>query len=123
MKNLKFIFLILFLSSCNLSEHKIEKVNSIIENAEQNIDGLTKEDIEDLDLKIEELKYELEMNRNKYTDEQVKEILKIQGRYAALIVKKEFNTFKETVNDLGNQIEGFIEGIKSDTINKTNENE
>jgi hypothetical protein len=47
----------------------------------------------------------------------------LQGRYFAVAVKKGFNDFQESLNDFGNQMEGFIEGIKSDTNNKTNENE
>ncbi len=36
---------------------------------------------------------------------------------------KGINDFQESVKDLGHQMEGFIEGIQSDTNNKTNENE
>jgi hypothetical protein len=32
-------------------------------------------------------------------------------------MKKGFNELKESVEDFGNQMEGFIEGINSDTLN------
>jgi hypothetical protein len=75
-----------------------------------------------------ELESDLEQNKDKYTDEQVKEIGKLQGRYFAVSLKKGINNFQESLKDLNNQMEGFIEGIKSDTNNNnknnnTNENE
>jgi hypothetical protein len=67
---------------------------------------------------MQELESDLEQNRDKYTDEQVKEIGKLQGRYFALAVKKGINDFQESLKDLGSQMEGFIQGINSDTLNK-----
>ena len=70
-----------------------------------------------------ELEIDLLQNREKYTDEQVKEIGKLLGRYFAITVKKGINDFQESLKVIGNQMDGFIEGIKSNTNNKTNENE
>ena len=77
---------------------------------------MTKHDFENLELQIKDLEQDHSETRGKYTDEQIKDIGKLQDRYAAFSVKK-------GLNDFGNQMEGFIEGIKSDTNNKTNENE
>jgi hypothetical protein len=118
------IFLTTFflLGSCNSSQSKLDKAQAKIEYAEQNKKEMTSQDWSNLETRMSELGNDLELNRDKYSDEQVIKIKKIQGRYTALMVKKGLNTFKETIKDLGNQMEGFIEGVKSDN-NKTNENE
>jgi bisphosphoglycerate-independent phosphoglycerate mutase (AlkP superfamily) len=119
MKNLIFTGLLvaLGLSSCNTAQSKIDHLEDSIEFAEQNQDGMIDKDWSALELNMQNLEKDLEQNRDKYTDEQVKEIGKLQGRYFAVAVKKEIIDFQESVKDLGNQMEGFIEGIKSDTNN------
>ena len=97
-------------------------MSKIIEQGYQNKDNLTQSDLDKMELKMEELEKDLELNRNNYTDEQVKEIGRLQGRYAAILVKKGINDFQESVKDLNNQMEGFMEGIKDDTT-KTQKNE
>jgi uncharacterized protein YceK len=120
------ILLLIFfvaLSGCNNVQSRLDKAEKELVYAEQNKEDMSNEDWTALETKMLELESDLEQNRDKYTDEQVKEIGKLQGRYYAVAVKKGINDFQESVKDLGNQMEGFIEGIKSDTDNKTNENE
>ena len=120
------ILLLIFfvaLSGCNNVQARLDKAEKELVYAEQNKEDMSNEDWTALETKMLELESDLEQNRDKYTDEQVKEIGKLQGRYYAVAVKKGINDFQESVKDLGNQMEGFIEGIKSDTNNKTNENE
>ena len=111
--------LVISSTSCNQSEQKIRSAEKMIENAESNTAEMPKTEIDKLDNKMKELEIDLEQNRGKYTDEQVKEIGKLQGRYFAIAVKKGLNNFQESVKDLGNQMEGFIEGI-TDTTNIKN---
>jgi hypothetical protein len=106
------------LFSCNHTQSGIDKASSMIENAEKNQRVLSQEDFDKMGIKMEALQKDLEENRKDYTDEQVKEIGKLQGRYAAIAIKKGMNDFQESVNDLGNQMEGFIEGITDTTNNK-----
>lgn len=77
---------------------------------------MTEKDWSALENKMKELENDLEQSRDKYNDEQVKEFGKLQGRYFAITVKKGINDFQESLKDLGNQMEGFIEGFKSDTL-------
>jgi len=109
--------------SCNNIQLRLDKVEKDIEYAEKNKEEMTSKDWTALEKKMHESESDLEQNRDKYTDEQVKEIGKLQGRYFAVAVKKGINDFKESLKDLNNQMEGFIEGIKSDTNIKTNKNE
>jgi len=123
MKKITILISILIAISCNNVQYKLDSAEAEIEYAEQNKEDMTAKDWAALEKKMQELESDLELNREKYTDEQKKEIGKLQGRYFALAVKKGINDFQESLKDLGNQAEGFIEGIKSDTNNKTNENE
>jgi len=62
-----------------------------------------------------EIQQDLEENRANYTDEEVREIGKLQGRYAALILKKGVDEIKDNLNNFKNQMEGFIEGINTNS--------
>jgi chromosome segregation ATPase len=113
-----FLGFLIALSSCNNVQSRLDKAEKGIEYAEQNKEEMTAKDWSVLERKMQELESDLEQNRDKYTDEQVKEIGKLQGRYFAVAVKKGINDFQESVKDLGNQMEGFIEGITDSTNNK-----
>jgi tetrahydromethanopterin S-methyltransferase subunit G len=109
------LIIIITISSCNNVQSKLNNVEQGLEFAEKNKDDMTEYDWNDLDKKMQELESNLENNRKNYSDEQVKEIGKLQGRYATLLIKKGINDFQESVNDLGTQMEGFIEGITDST--------
>ncbi|MCF8451783.1 MAG: hypothetical protein K9G42_01195 [Pedobacter sp.] len=117
------VIIFLSLSACNNLQSKIKSTDKEIEHAEQNKEEMTAKDWSVLEKRMQELESDLEQNREKYTDEQVKEIGKLQGRYFAVTLKKGIDDFQESIKDLGNQMEGFIDGIKSDTNNKSIENE
>jgi primosomal protein N'' len=115
----KFILLALIsllFGACNTTQLKIEKATEEIEYAERNKKGMTEQDFEKLQLQMEELEQDLTENRKNYSEEQIKEIGKIKGRYTALLIKKGIKDIQESVKDIGNQMEGFIEGFKTDTI-------
>jgi hypothetical protein len=105
-------------SGCNIVQSRLDKAEKEIEYAEQNKQEMTAKDWSALEKKMNELESDLEQNREKFTDEQVKEIGKLQGRYFAVAVKKGINDFQESVKNLGNQMEGFIEEITDSTNNK-----
>lgn len=115
MKQLTLLFATALLISCNLSQSKLDKAKTLIEYAEQNEKEMTSEKWSNLNIIIFDLENELKSKRYKYSDDWVKEIGKIQGRYAALMVKKGIDDFHKSVKDLGNQMEGFIEGITDST--------
>ena len=110
----------LLIWSCNQSQFKIDSVSNIIEEAEHRKDAIPKQDFEKIKSKMAELQKDLDDNREKYTDDQIKEIGKLQGRYSAILVKKGLNDIQESIKDFGNQMDGFIEGI-SDTTKKQNQ--
>lgn len=113
----------MFFLGCDNVQSHIDSAEKEIEYAEKNKEGMTSQDWSILEEKMQDLESDLEQSRDKFTDEQVKEIGKLQGRYFAVALKNGINDFQESLKDLGIQMEGFTEGIKSDTINKTIEND
>ena len=107
------------LNGCNNVQSRLDIAEKKIEYAEQNKEKMTTKDWSALKKKMQELESDLEQNRDKYTDEQIKEAGKLQGRYFAINLKKRINDFQESATDLSNQMEGFIEGI-SDSTNYKN---
>jgi|LauGreDrversion4_2_1035121.scaffolds.fasta_scaffold11397_5 hypothetical protein len=107
---------LLFVFSCNHAQSQLDNASSEIEYAEKNKKNLSDKELADLKIMMEALESDFELNRDKYDDEQIKEYGRIQGRYTSLIVNKGLADFQETVKDLGKQMEGFIEGVNSDTL-------
>jgi peptidoglycan hydrolase CwlO-like protein len=107
--------LVISSTSCNQSEQKIRSAEKMIENAESNTAEMPKTEIDELDNKMKELQNSLDENRADFTDDQVKEIGKLQGRYTAVLLKRGIKNFKQSVKDFGNQMEGFIEGVTDST--------
>lgn len=105
--------------SCQ-SKHEINEVDKTLTQAEQNIANIDSADLKKLEIKINELQQDLEKNREKYTDEEVKEIGKLQGRYVAFILKKQVKELKDNLDNFKNQMEGFIEGINNNSNNQQN---
>ena len=69
-------------------------------------------DWDKLKLELKKLESDLENNRSKLSEDQIKQIGKLQGRYAAVLVRRELDNFKESLKDAGDQLDGFIEGMK-----------
>ena len=112
------LLIFISISGCYSVQSKLDSAKEEIEYAEKNNDAMTAKDWARLENELQMLEIDLEQNRTKYNDEQVKEIGKIQGRYFAVVAKKGINDFQESLKDLGSQMEGFIEGITDSTNNK-----
>jgi hypothetical protein len=110
-------FSFIALVACDPVQHNLDSTAAELESAENNLAEMSAEDWTKLEISMDELEQDLEANREDYSEEQIKEAGNIQGRYTALVMKKGFNELKESVEDFGNQMEGFIEGINSDTTN------
>ncbi len=119
MKLLTYICILFFLLfvSCGFKQSKIDSVAAELDYAEANKKEMATEDWESLQLTVEELEQDVDLNRDNFTDEQVKQIRKLQGRYAALAFKKGLNDFQDSMKDLGDQVEGFVDEMQKDTIN------
>ena len=111
-------FILFILTGClgNGVQSKLDKALSEIEYAEKHKSQMTADDWSNLKVMIEELEADLVSNRNTYNKDQIKQIGIIQGKYTALVFKDNLDTFQESIKDIDSQIEGFIEGIQSDTL-------
>ena len=119
MKSLISVLVALILFSCGTSkENKIDKTEQSIISAEKNIEALDSTKLEKLETEITQLQNDLEENRNKYSDEQIKRIGILQGRYAAILVKKGIGEFQKGVNQFKSQLDGFMEGLNNSTPNR-----
>ncbi len=81
-------------------------------------DNISKKSLQEIAYRIDEIDSSIEINRSAFTSDQLREFGNLKGRYAALLLKKGINDFQESVKDLGNQMEGFIEGITDTTKKK-----
>ena len=111
------LFTMLFISSCDFKQSKIDSVAAELDYAEANKKEMATEDWESLQKTVEELEQDVDLNRDNFSDEQVKQIRKLQGRYAALAFKKGLNDFQNSIKDVGDQVEGFVDEMQKDTIN------
>jgi UDP-N-acetylmuramate-alanine ligase len=83
-----FLGFLIALSSCNNVQSRLDKAEKEIEYAEQNKEEMTAKDWSALEKKMQELESDLEQNRDKYTDEQVKEIGKVARSLFCCCCKK-----------------------------------
>jgi len=103
--------------SCDQQQGQIEHAQTVIKDAEKNIEKLAASDWENLESEIAKLEKSLEDDRSKYTEKQIEEANKLIGKYRMLQLKKGVNEFKNTIKDAGQQIEGMIEEAKGkDTV-------
>jgi hypothetical protein len=104
----------IMMTSCNPADSKIKRMESQIDKSENGTTSLSDAEWEKLGKEIEALQSDLDNNRTKYTDEQIRSIGKLQGRYTVISIKRGAQKFKEKIKDAGKQIEGFIEGMKEE---------
>ena len=107
-----FFLMLITLVSCNRSESQIQSIDAELTLAEQDSINLDKSDLEALGAQLDDLQSDLDANRSNYTDEQIKEVGRLKGRYLALALKRGMKDLNESLKDAGNQLEGFMEGIQ-----------
>jgi hypothetical protein len=103
------------ISACSSNQSKIDNLREHLVSMERDSNNITADNMNQAEQEIALLDTEIVNNRSKFTQEQILEFGKLKGRYAALLVKKGLNDFKESVKDFGNQVEGFMEGITDST--------
>ena len=116
MKALKntFLFLILLtigLSSCNGPGRKIAKIDDQLTTIEKDPSTTNDEDWKALEASFAELEADLKINRKDYTDEQLKEIGRLQGRYTRIAIKMGLRDFRRGLEEILKKTEGFLEGL------------
>lgn len=111
------VFAIAFLASCNTQGAAIDRIEDDIAWAEQNESDLEDTDIEEIGASLDEIDSEIDADRQSFTDQEIKEFRKLQGRYAAIIAKRAASQLGDKLKDFGNQVEGFIDALTDSTQN------
>jgi hypothetical protein len=101
---------ILSLASCDPAEQAFKDFEKFIENLEQNAAIFTKEDWDKASLEYETIEKNISMQ--KYTDEQLREIGRLKGRYTVQRTKYSIQKSKQNVNDFFMEAGGFMQSIK-----------
>ena len=103
--------------SCDQQQGRIDHAQTVIKEAEKNMEKYGASDWEKLESEIAKLEKSLDEERSKYTEKQVEDANKLIGKYRVLQLKKGINEFKNTMKDAGQQIEGMFEEPKEkDTV-------
>lgn len=110
-----YFFLLIIMNSCDRNQPKIEDISNQIEVAAAGIEEMTDDDWNQLAEAIDELEEFLHSNRRDLTEEQISEINRIKGKFAALLIKKEIYDLENTFLDFKDQMEGFVDEISIDT--------
>lgn len=106
------------LASCKpAGERYVDELKSFVEKIVAEGDEYTSEKWEEVNRQYDELMKKAEQLKD-LTDEQKEEIARLRGKYSGTVVKKGFDSLMdkagETLNEAGNAIGGFLEGLGSD---------
>lgn len=116
MRKCFYLMLVGLIMSCSNSQNPIDDLESLVDEIEESSSDFTEEDWENISLEYEEI--EAKLQQNEYTDEELKEIGKLQGRYAAKVTKAAIKETKDALETFSkqfeSQMEGFIEELQNE---------
>ena len=108
-----FGLVMLLFFACN-SKTKIENIKDAISKIEQDASTIKKEDWENYDKQIEELKAAMKTNEEAFTPEEVEENNKLIGKYYALKATQKMEKVKKEIKNVGQQLEGMYDAFFND---------
>lgn len=98
--------------SCSTQKSAIEDLDSLVEKIEQNHKEYTKEDWKEIFEEYSTINNTLK--EHEYTDEELKEIGRLKGRYMGLLTKKAVKTAGGQLKKFLKQFEGNVEGMEEE---------
>ena len=101
----------LCLASCESKESCINDLKALVENVQENGGEFTEEQWDKANEKFGQLIEKI----NAYEDlseEEVKEVYKLQGQYSATVLKETGKNLKNQLKKAGEAINGFLDGLK-----------
>ena len=108
--SLLFLFTVLFaVSACSGPQTPIKELKKIVSEVEKNYDKYTEEELDKVLARLDAV--DKEMDKYEYTDEEMREIGRLNGRITAYLTKAAFNNLGATMNDLAKELGGGIEGF------------
>lgn len=95
----------------------VEKLRKITDEVEANYSSYTEEDIDKVMLRLDEI--EKDMQQYEYTEEELREIGRLNGRLSAYLTKAFMNNLGSTLGDFAEEfgagVEGFFEVLAGDS--------
>lgn len=101
---------IFYLTSCQSKSSRIDDLKDFVEDIQKDSKDYTQEQWEKANEKFGELLEKI----NSYDDlseEELKEVAKLQGQYAATVFKNSGKAIMEQMEKAGIALDGFLEGI------------
>lgn len=123
MKKISCIIGILFsliLFSCNSKSGPVDDLRDLSMELQENSNGYSEKDWEEAKQKYENI--ETQLQQYDYTDEELKEIGKLEGKCSTYFMKSYIKSIKRNIHNLSKEIEGAAEGVK-EVINSNDFND
>ncbi len=115
---LSVFFVTLSFTACVNSQTPIKELEKIAKEVEENYNSYTQEDIDEVLVRLDAV--EKEFDKYEYTDEELREIGRLNGRMSAYLTKAALNNLGSSMDDLfqelGGGIEGFMEAFGVENI-------
>ena len=115
MKIQLFAFLLTILFSCSNSTTPINDLENLVDKIDDPNFSLTEDNVEDIVAEYAEI--EDELAQYEYTDEELREIGRLQGKYVAKMAKIGLKNFKKYMEVFSKQLEGGLEGFMEELEN------
>lgn len=103
------VMIAVFVMSCNTSQSAISDLESLVEKVEKNRKEYTEEDWTSVMKEYSTINESLK--ENEYTEEELKEIGRLKGRYVGLLTKSAMKVAGSQLKTLLKQFEGGMEGL------------
>lgn len=106
-------------SACNSPQLAISDLESLVSDVEMNHESYTAEDWDNVIASYSMI--EEEMLQYDYTDEELKEIGRLKGRYLGYITKQAIKETEKQANDFLKELEGGVSGFLEAMSGETTE--
>ena len=103
------IVILLGVFACDYRKSAIKDFKDLVDNIENNYKLYTDEDWEAISISYYAI--EEELAKHEYTDEELREISRLRGKYVGFLSKYSLDDLERQINDIPIQIEGAIEGF------------
>ena len=106
------------ITSCSSKQDPINELEELAYELKENSADYSREDWEDVSVRYAEIEENLQ--RNEYTDEELKRIGKLKAQCFRAIIRSSANSFKSLMHNMHMQMEGASEELNG-TLEEVNE--
>lgn len=99
-------------TACNQTQRHIQSWEKSIAYAEKNHRSFQEKDWEKLSLEMTDIRKTLENPSVSMSADQRTTMNQLLGRYAALLILSEVNSFKQNIDDFGQQLEQTLKSLE-----------